>query len=135
MRKVILFALVGIVLSVASYGVYETQSRKQTMSDILLANIEAISQWENLEECGGGPWYQDVSISIGMEETRIHSGSMITTIDEIHVWNYKRCNATGVGSQRGATGSITCIEDRSKVREIMCEGFLLHKEIPDCKHN
>ncbi len=42
MRKVILFALVGIALSVASYGVYETQSRKQTMSDILLANIEAL---------------------------------------------------------------------------------------------
>ena len=46
MRKVILFALVGIALSIASYGVYETQSRKQTMSDILLANIEAISQYE-----------------------------------------------------------------------------------------
>lgn len=135
MKSVLRFALVGIVLSVASYGVYQTQSSKETMSDILLANIEAISQSENLEECGGVPWYQDVSISIGMEETRIHSGSMITTIDEIHVWNYKRCNATGVGSQRGSTGVITCMEDRSKVRETMCEGFLLHKEIPDCKHN
>lgn len=46
MRKVILFALVGIALFVASYGVYETQSRDNTLSDILLANVEALTALE-----------------------------------------------------------------------------------------
>lgn len=42
MKKVFMLALVGIVLSVASYGVYKTQSSEETMSDFMLANIEAL---------------------------------------------------------------------------------------------
>lgn len=52
MKRVLRFALVGIVFSVASYGVYQTQSSKDTMSDILLANVEAISNPENGTEPG-----------------------------------------------------------------------------------
>lgn len=42
MKKVFMLALVGVVLSVATYGVYKTQSREETMSDFMLANIEAL---------------------------------------------------------------------------------------------
>ena len=42
MKKIAISALVGVVLSVASYGVYQTQSSKETMSDFMLANIEAL---------------------------------------------------------------------------------------------
>ena len=43
MKRFVISALVGIALSVASYGVYETQSRDNTLSDIMLANVEALS--------------------------------------------------------------------------------------------
>ena len=43
MKKVFMLALVGIVLSVASYGVYKSQSSKETMSDFMLANVEALT--------------------------------------------------------------------------------------------
>lgn len=46
MKKVFMLALVGIVLSVASYGVYKTQSSEETMSDFMLANIEALTSIE-----------------------------------------------------------------------------------------
>lgn len=50
MKRFVISALVGIALSVASYGVYQTQSSKETMSDILLANIEALG--DNNPETG-----------------------------------------------------------------------------------
>ena len=130
MRKVILFALVGIALSIASYGVYETQSRKQTMSDILLANIEAISQWENLEECGGPAWYADVSISYGTEQTRRHLP--LTNNDEIRVYQYRRCEAFGIGSLNGSHNNLGCQEDHSQVRLVTCEGDIYHKTDLNC---
>ena len=43
MKRFVISALVGIALSVASYGVYETQSRDNTLSDFMLANVEALS--------------------------------------------------------------------------------------------
>lgn len=46
MKRFVISALVGIALSVASYGVYETQSRDNTLSDIMLANVEALSTYE-----------------------------------------------------------------------------------------
>lgn len=46
MKKVFMLALVGIVLSVASYGVYKTQSSEETMSDFMLANVEALTDPE-----------------------------------------------------------------------------------------
>lgn len=46
MKKIAISALVGIVLSVASYGVYKTQSSEETMSDFMLANVEALTDPE-----------------------------------------------------------------------------------------
>lgn len=43
MKKIAISALVGVVLSVASYGAYKIQSSKETMSDFMLANIEALT--------------------------------------------------------------------------------------------
>ena len=44
MKKVFMLALVGIVLSVASYGVYKSQAKEYMLSDIALANIEALHE-------------------------------------------------------------------------------------------
>lgn len=75
MRKVILFALVGIALSIATYGVYVSQQKEETMSDILLANIEAISDpehgtaWDKTScQVQGGNWNQaSVCVASGFE--------------------------------------------------------------------
>jgi len=110
MRKVILFALVGIALSIASYGVYETQSRKQTMSDILLANIEAISQSEIDPSCklsGIGPF-----ASVGTEKTEdqffTHYQPGIS-LDILYTYSVERCIARGSGTLNGNPGAfVSC---------------------------
>lgn len=123
MRKVILFALVGIALSIATYGVYETQSRKQTMSDILLANIEAISQGEtNDGECQGPSIYVEVFTTHGSLTERVHYDYYTDKVTDINVLI---CEAYG-NIENGKSGANYTWYTRGIQRYETCQGFEKH---------
>ena len=88
MRKVILFALVGIALSVASYGVYETQSRKQTMSDILLANIEALGDYNPETGTESGTTWQIGNKTLTKEVYHSNDPNWKWSVD-LNIWLFK----------------------------------------------
>ena len=46
-------ALVAAIAAVASYGVYTNQA-KETMSDVMLANVEALAHYEYDPMCPNG---------------------------------------------------------------------------------
>lgn len=49
MRKLKKFALVAVLAAVAGYGVY-TNQKVDEMSDLMLANVEALAQTESVRE-------------------------------------------------------------------------------------
>ena len=59
--KKIKAALVAAIAAVASYGVYTNQA-KETMSDVMLANVEALAEYE-----GGNP--SDCEVYCAPDET------------------------------------------------------------------
>lgn len=48
-KKVLRMALMVAVVAVASYGVYANQTKAQTMSDIMLENVEALATGESTD--------------------------------------------------------------------------------------
>lgn len=53
MKKNFRIAMVAIVMAVAGYGVYLSQNRVNDLSELELANVEALARSELGEKCGG----------------------------------------------------------------------------------
>ncbi|EGF56889.1 hypothetical protein HMPREF9446_02032 [Bacteroides fluxus YIT 12057] len=50
MKKLIKIAFVAVFAVVAGYGVY-TNQKSETMSDLMLANVEALASGETSDQC------------------------------------------------------------------------------------
>lgn len=52
MKKIMKIAIVAIVAAVAGYGIYDSQMKIE-MSELTLANVEALAAGESADECSG----------------------------------------------------------------------------------
>lgn len=43
--------IITIVVAIAGYGIYQTQTEKNTMSEIAMTNVEALATGENGDDC------------------------------------------------------------------------------------
>lgn len=53
MRKYLKFAFVAAFAAIAGYGAYASQ-KADAMSDLMLANVEALARYEGNPECPNG---------------------------------------------------------------------------------
>ena len=53
MKKFLKYAFVAALVTVAGYGVYANQ-KVDTMSDLMLANVEALARYEVNPDCPNG---------------------------------------------------------------------------------
>lgn len=53
MKKFLKYAFVAALVTVAGYGVYASQ-KSDAMSDLMLANVEALARGEGPTDCPGG---------------------------------------------------------------------------------
>ena len=105
MSKKVIYAIAVAALLFTGYSAYHAQN-KQELSDILLANIEALGNSEGEDpcirnsdsDCPGSCSYANVGKAKGKSYDVVH---FCDSIDVRHTYSYEKCYANGHGVMEG----------------------------------
>jgi len=114
-RKMFLGIAALAVAVVSGYNVYQARTSTKGLSDLALANVEALADGEGgyAEECKIFPNYSFVGTTYGIEEERYHKDAYT---DILVTYEAKYCQASGNGSLKGINTLINrWIKDTKEV--------------------
>ena len=116
MNKKLLMSIAALaVAAVAGYNVYQSRTNTMGLSDLALANVEALADNEGgyAEECKIFPIYSYVGTTYGIEEERYHKDAFT---DVLVTYEAKYCQASGKGTLKGVNTLISrWIKDTKEV--------------------
>ncbi|MBR2455998.1 MAG: NVEALA domain-containing protein [Bacteroidaceae bacterium] len=130
MNKKLLLSIAALaVAAVAGYNVYQSRTNTMGLSDLALANVEALATREQVNDtgCYGPNLYSEVGIKEGKKQYRYH---LRDEVDIIRTAKIRRCYATGIGDLMGNNDYIIDIDYIDSGSEVPCMGGIYHTTEP-----
>ena len=117
-KNLLKFSLIAVIGLVCGMNVYNSQ-RNNLMSDVALANVEALANGEyDNNDCVGNQEYSSVSKALGTLQEFFH---MNDGKDRVNIYEVERCLADGNGTLSGTNGIFSKLFIRSE--EVTCTGL------------